>query len=623
MTQVRDRAVLARTVLLLAPLSLAVMQSVHAGEFQWGDISGRANGSISVGALWSAENPDGHYINQGNADSIGLGNAGKFNLNSARNVDDSRLNWGKDDLVSTPVTVLGEVEMNWRNYGAFVRGKAWYDYTLNHHNVDFGHSANGYQGNDTLNDSHFDDLAKFQGIELLDAYVYGDFDLGDHPLNARLGNQVVNWGEGLFFQNGINAINPVDTTALRRAGSQLKEALVPVPMLYANLGLSDNLSLEAFYQLQWRASILEGCGTFFSSNDYITDGCYGVPRAGANDPASYAAGQYIARGPDNEPGDSGQFGVSLRYFADRIDTEFGAYAMNLHSRTPYASITTDRYGPAGAGWRDPNLAPGNAARNASYFADFPEDIRIFGLSFSTNVWGTAVFGEYSYRPNQPVQLATGDLIPAFAGNAALTGAVIGQPLTLGNDAINAEPGSVYNGYDRLEISQFSLGFIKSIPRVLGADSLNLMGEAAMKYMHDLPDQSERRYNKTEIYGSNLASDSAAGCVAGASVQAYQKYACSRDGYTSQFSWGYRLRAQLNYPGVFAGVNLAPFMAFGQDVKGWSYDGNFAEDRLLGSLGLRADYLQDYSAELSWSGSGNTPFAPTDKDFISLSLRMGF
>ncbi|WWL44517.1 DUF1302 family protein [Pseudomonas parakoreensis] len=42
------------------------------------------------------------------------------------------------------------------------------------------------------------------------------------------------------------------------------------------------------------------------------------------------------------------------------------------------------------------------------------------------------------------------------------------------------------------------------------------------------------------------------------------------------------------------------MTFGQDVKGWSHDGNFVEDRLLGSLGVRASYKQNYSAELSCS-----------------------
>ncbi|MNP68321.1 hypothetical protein D3C76_1642570 [compost metagenome] len=107
------------------------------------------------------------------------------------------------------------------------------------------------------------------------------------------------------------------------------------------------------------------------------------------------------------------------------------------------------------------------------------------------------------------------------------------------------------------------------------------------------------------------------------MQKYKKYACTSDGFTTQFSWGYRLRAQLSYPGVFAGVNLSPYVAFGQDVQGWSYDSNFVEDRLSGTVGLKADYLQNYSVDLSWSGTGNTPYAATDRDFIALSLRMGF
>ncbi|MGV8399291.1 DUF1302 domain-containing protein [Pseudomonas aeruginosa] len=604
--------------ILLLPLACTLCGPVSAGEFSWEEVTGRYNGSLSVGGVWSAEKPGTANIFQGNANAIGYGKPGEFNPSGGRTGDDGRLNFRKRNLVSSPITLLGEMELNWRNYGAFIRGKAWYDYTLNNREVDFGHSSNGYAPNSKLDDSHFDKLAKFQGVALLDAYVFGDFNIADHPLNARVGNQVVNWGEGLYFQNGINSINPIDLAALRRPGSQVKEALLPVPMLYGNIGLTDNLNLEAFYQLHWRRTVLEGCGTYFSTNDFIPEGCFGVPRGGANDPASFANDQIIRRAADDEPSNAGQFGLALRYYADTIDTEFGAYAMNIHSRTPYVSLITDLRPGAGAGW-----IAGQQATNGRYFADFPEDIRIFGLSFSTNLWGTSVFGEYSFRPNQPVQLATGDLIPAFAGNPSQIGQAIGQNITLGQDAINAAPGSVYNGYDRRKISQLSLGAIKSIPQVLGADSLNLMGEVGMKYMHDLPSLDERRYARTDTYGSDLANGSAIGCDLGVGNSKYRKLGCSSDGYTTKFSWGYRLRAQLNYPGLLAGVNVSPFVAFGQDVKGWSYDGTFSEDRLLGSIGTRFDYLQKYSAELSWSGSGNTPFAATDKDFISLSLRMGF
>ncbi|MFK0090042.1 DUF1302 domain-containing protein [Pseudomonas sp. NPDC090755] len=605
----------------LLPLACVVALDAGAQEFEWGEVSGRYNGSLGVGAIWNAEKPNGNFIYQGNANSIGYGAPGQFNPNGGKSGDDSRLNFRKRNLVSSPITLLGEVELNWRNYGAFVRGKAWYDYTLDNREVDFGHAGNGYQPNSKLNDDHFDDLAKFQGVALMDAYVFGDFDLVGHPLNARLGNQVVNWGEGLFLQNGLNVANPVDVAALRRPGSQLKEALIPVPMLYFNFGLTDALSLEAFYQFKWRRSVLEGCGTFFAANDFLSggeQGCFGVSRSTQADPQTYANDLYLHRAEDHEASDQGQFGLALRYFADSIDTEFGAYAMNIHSRLPYASVITDTRPAVGAGW-----LPGQQASNAQYFADFPEDIRVLGLSFSTTLWGASVFGEYSYRPNQPVQLTVGDLMPAFAGNPAATGALIGQSLTLGEDAINAPPGSTYNGYDRLRVSQLSLGMIKSFPQVLGADNFSLTGEVGMKYIHNLSSLDERRYIKTDIYGSDLANGNATGCALGGPVQRYKQFACSTDGYATDFAWGYRLRAQLNYLGLFAGVNVAPFLAFGQDVKGWSYDANFVEGRLLGALGVRADYLQNYSAELSWSATGNTPYAATDKDFIALSLRMGF
>lgn len=619
-----SRSWLGKAALTLTPLACAISLQANAGEFEWGEISGRANGSVTTGAIWSAENPNRNLIFQGNADHNGYGSAGQFNPTGARNADDSRLNYKKDDLVSSPTTLLGEVELNWRNFGAFVRAKAWYDYTLENSKVEHGHSPNGYEPDSKLDDSHFDEMAKFQGAELLDAYVFGDFDLADHPLHLRAGNQVINWGEGLFFQNGLNAVNPVDVAALRRPGAQLKEALLPVPLLYANFGLTDALSVEAFYQLQWRQSVLEGCGTYFALNDYFPEGCYGISRGSLaqnpNDQVGYAQDFIIHRAEDDEARNSGQFGLAARYYADSLGAEFGAYAMNIHSRAPTPSVMTAQRAAGGAGW-----IAGQQATNVEYYAAFPEDIRIFGLSFSTTLLGTSVFGEYSYRPNQPAALHSGDIIPAFAGNPVATAGLIGENLTLGQDAINATSGSRFNGYDRLEISQLSLGFIKTVSQVLGADNLSLMGEVAAKYIHNLPSLDDRRYGRTDSFGTNFAANQglgSAGCTVGVNAR-YQKEVCSNEGFVTDFSWGYRLRAQLNYPGLFAGINVSPFVAFGQDVNGTSYDGNFFEDRLLGSFGVKADYLQNYSAELSWAGSGNSFWAPTDKDFIALSLRAGF
>ncbi len=64
--------------------------------------------------------------------------------------------------------------------------------------------------------------------EILDAYVYGSWHIGNMPLNARFGRQVFNWGEGIFYRGGVNTTNPVDAAKYRLPGSELKEVLMPV-----------------------------------------------------------------------------------------------------------------------------------------------------------------------------------------------------------------------------------------------------------------------------------------------------------------------------------------------------------------------------------------------------------
>ena len=109
-------------------------------------------------------------------------------------------------------------------------------------------------------------------IRLLDLYVVGDFEVFKRPLTVKIGNQVLSWGESTFIQSGINSINPVDVTALRVAGSQLKEALVPIPMISFNAGITDNLSIEGFYQFYWEKTEIEPFGTYFSTTDVASPG---------------------------------------------------------------------------------------------------------------------------------------------------------------------------------------------------------------------------------------------------------------------------------------------------------------------------------------------------------------
>lgn len=620
------------------PLAIALFtaNATMAADFNIGPVSATANGSITAGALMSAEKAAGRWTNAKNAALIGAEYSGEPNRWGGVEADDSRLNWENGDIVSSPITLLGEVEFNYDRYGAFIRAKAWYDYTLENKKVPHGNSLNLYDRNATLEDDGFNDLAQFKGVELLDAYVFGDFDAGDVPLHVRAGNQVISWGEGLFFQNGINSINPIDVAAFRRPGSQLKEALLPAPLVYFNAGLTDSLSLEGFYQLAWKETVLEGCGTYFSGLDYFPGDCFGISRKGPgtafpnpadyNDREAYAMGSFIQRGPDNEPSDSGQFGLSLRYFDWNLGAEFGLYAMQIHSRTPQPSVflssDPNKNDFGNPGW-DYNGVDGQTADSAIYIKDYAEDIRVFGISASANVAGWSLFSEYSFRPNQPIVYHTGDSVPAMFGATADLDFAFSAPLA--DDVLEAEPGSYFKGYGREKVSQFSLGAIQTFSQVLNADNFVFIGEVGMKYVHDLPSLKEARYGRPDAFGSNLAADQgvgSAGCNAGVHPQ-YQDKVCSTDGFVTDFSWGYRLRGQLNYQGLIAGINVSPYAAFGHDVEGYSYDNNFIEGRLLGNVGVKADYLAKYSAELSYTTSGNSFWAQTDRDFLALSARMSF
>lgn len=58
-----------------------------------------------------------------------------------------------------------------------------------------------------------------------------------------------------------------------------------------------------------------------------------------SDPIALATGLYAHRGDDVDAKEQGQWGVSVRYRAASMNTEFRAYAMNVHSRAAFISVT--------------------------------------------------------------------------------------------------------------------------------------------------------------------------------------------------------------------------------------------------------------------------------------------
>jgi hypothetical protein len=203
-----------------------------------------------------------------------------------------------------------------------------------------------------------------------------------------------------------------------------------------------------------------------------------------------------------------------------------------------------------------------------------------------------VSGELTYRPNQPFSLNSTDLLNAFASNTA--------PSLLRSDATATARGAVFHGYDRLKMTQAQVAVAKPLGAQLGAASVTLAGEVAYRHLGDLPDVTQRRYGRSDIYGL--------GPVSGVCIPPATQKQCSTDGFMTQSAWGYRLRAAFVYPNVVDGVDVLPTLTFAHDVKGWSADGAFSESRQLALLSLRAEYRKQYTAELAyvptWGGAYN-------------------
>ncbi|WP_432470896.1 DUF1302 domain-containing protein [Amphritea sp. HPY] len=575
-------------------LATTLATPAFAVEFNLGEIEGRFDSQLSIGTSIRMDDASPSLISQANGGtSAGSGS-----------YDDANLNFEDGDAFSTVFKGVHDLQLNYQNYGAFVRGKYWYDFELEDGNRPHGHAPNGYQAGAGLDDSDFNDFAQFSGAEILDAYVFGEFDINDQPLDVRLGRQVLNWGESTFIQGGINVVNPFDVNAFRRAGAEVKEGLLPVNMAFASLGLTDNLNIEGFYQLEWEPTAIDGCGTYFSSNDFGAEGCDGIrirstliaPTLQADAPYfDTASGLFVInRHADGrrEADDDGQFGLAFRYFAEELNnTEFGLYFAKYHSRLPISSGV--KYTAGGV--------PG--VFTSEYYIEYPEDIKMAGLSFNTNLGSVAWSGEISHKQDVPVQVNGSLLVSAIltSGLGSSSGNAAADALVAA-----AASGEEVQGYTAFDITQVQTSFLQFFDNVMGASRLTVIGELGWTHINSFDeDANALKYGRHGTFG----------------------YASGEtEGFVTADSYGYVVRANLAYSDVFAGVNLKPEVSFKHGLSGYGPQPGaaFNEDEKTLSLSLTADYLNQYSVQLAYTDFFGGDFnALDDRDFLSLSASVSF
>ncbi len=512
----RGASIMALTVAgMVAGPAQAIVFDWDIGE----GISGSLNTAITFGAAWRMEERDENLIGFGNLDptvcvvrscqGVWQGdtqpNSQRLNVPGAfsANGDDGNLNYDKYDMTQSPLKILQDLNLTYQDYGFFARYTAFYDFT----NKDFReYHPNRVRNSTPANGPTIYDTGFRDGIEdvlgipislpgpgvagtptinrgevignkrkdketlrqigadidLLDAYVYGFFPVGeDRELQLKVGRQTVNWGEStVLVINSLNQVNPPNVNNLFRTGADLSEVFMPVGLVFGTINLTDSVNLEAFYQYEWAPVEIPAPGSFLSFIDAGTNNAEGVLTLGFGGPFEDARTErghpgdnvlttvtnttgHLFRKKDNEPEDGGQYGFAVRYYAEWLNdgTELAFYAMNYHSRLPYASFyATDascsRREGNDAGIDSKNVVEfgsvacpdlplqyqlsGQPTTNATDDAipfdtvriqlEYPEDIQLYGVSFNTAFGDLALQGELAYRPDLPIQVDPEDLI---------------------------------------------------------------------------------------------------------------------------------------------------------------------------------------------------------------------
>lgn len=590
----------------LSAFALAALLSHQAAalDFEFAGVQGQLDNRLSVGSIFRVEKRDPNLI--------GIANGGKA---YSTNGDDGDLAWSSG-LVYAGARLMSELSLTRGDYGLFARAAFGTDGTLynkqlfNPNDYDDRRVTRGFTQSERE-----DKQAKVKNhnawyAEFRDLYAYTNQSLLGHSASLRVGRQVVNWGESTFVLNGLNSILALDANRARLPGFELDEVIIPSNQVWASLNLTEKISAEAFYQLQWQRTVIDASGTYFSTNDFAGIGGnaanLGFGRVDENIPPCPAPscsafapyGSYVPRRPDVTPGDNGQFGGALRGSIPFLnDMEVAIYAAKYHSRLPLYSGTS-RLGPG--------LTP---ATTASYFVEYPKDIKMYGTSFNTTLpFGIALQGEYSFKKGQPIQIDDVELLLAGLGAPSQINPTAGA--TLG--------GQYLRGWRRKDVSQADIGLTRifgPMPWIRSEQTIALF-EAGYTHVHGLEDQNVLRYEGPGTYTPGDKTTAAA-------LRVPQQ----TEGYATATSYGYKVLLRTDYNNVFNLINLKPTLRWDHDLKGISPTPitNFVAGRRQLTASLGYTYRGSISGDIGYTryiGAG-TQNLLGDRDFVSAVVKFSF
>jgi hypothetical protein len=477
------------------------------------------------------------------------------NILNNSSYDDSDSKFKRGDIVTNRFDLLSEFDLIYKkSSGMRLSGAAWYDDAYHSSQVftnpvftvpGFGDTSSAYPGN-TYTD-YTKRWNRGPSGEILDAFVFSKFDLGSVPVNVKLGQHTIYWGESLFsFVHGVSyGQGPVDIRkALVNPGVEAKEVFKPLPQISATAQLTDELQLAGQYFFGWKPSPFPDGGTYFGVIDALTlgGGTYLInPAAAALTSAQLGVG--VAAVPFipsyKDPKKSGDWGLAARWSPAWLDGTMGAYYREYTDKLPQLVSAGFQPGPAALGVFIPT----------SYGLDYLDKrTKLIGASLSKQIAGMSVSGEVAHRSN--------------------TGLLMGPATVLGFEPVGDTWHALVN----------SIAYFGNTPVF---DSAALTAELTYS-----------RLDKVTSNGANFNS-----------VDYFCRGAVDQLGCATKDAWGLALKFEPQWYQVFPGANLTMPIVYTRGLKGTSpvlfggYEGAYTY-----SVGLTLDYVGKYNFALAYNGS---------------------
>jgi hypothetical protein len=479
------------------------------------------------------------------------------------NNDDGTRNFKRGALVNNRVSLLGELQLKHENLGAVVRGSYFYD--------DVYHQRNDNNSPDTVNkigraDSFSDETQRLSGgtARLLDAYMYGNFDIGEtQNLSIKAGRHLVAWGESLFWPNISQGQAPVDATKFNVPGTEAKDSYLPVGQVSGSWSLNEKLALVGYYQYEWEKTELNPVGDYFGSDTFGPGAEFYRLRTGVVSSLpdkSFTAVNYAG---ERNPRDSGQWGLGVRYrvtentelglFHYRYNEHIGSLFFDFTGETQYSSLKSI----------------GHDGSAPSYRLGYFEGVELTGISFTSKVGDAMQYaGDLSYRDGASVYLNNGAPTTAQIWQGNLNATYILGPSMLAHQT--TVMGEVVNQY------------------IAGVDALTITGGGA-----GVDGSFDKFESAIQTRSSTLLG----------------------------------LGAYMDYPSVLNGLDLSTRVVWTQNVDGSAYQGlGRAEKRL--TVGGDFKYLGNFQVGMTYVAYLSSPDVAqgrliADRDYLSLNAKYTF